>query len=247
MRKLLFSGCLLAACSVSADWQDTLKQFFGGDSSEEKRAVSAPLLSNREVVDGLLQALEIGTKRAVDRLGQVNGFLQEPKVRIPMPDKLRSVEKGLRALGQDKYADEFIATMNHAAEDAVTTATPVFLDAIRQISFDDARRILNGRDDEATRYFQQKTREPLTGKFQPIISKATDKAGLTSAYKKMVSKASFLGDYVNMQELDLDRYVTGKALDGLYLMVAEEEKRIRKDPVARSTELLKKVFSNLDK
>jgi hypothetical protein len=137
--------------------------------------------------------------------------------------------------------------MNHAAEDAVTTAKPIFIDAIRNMSFDDARRILNGRDDEATRYFRKNTSSPLTEAFLPIVSKATDKAGVTSSYKKLVSKASFVGDYVDMQDMDLDRYVTGKALDGLYLILAEEEKRIREDPVARSTDLLKKVFSSLDK
>jgi hypothetical protein len=247
MRTLLLLGSLLVTFTVSAGWQDTLKGLFGGDDGEAKTSSSTvPALSNTEVINGLLQALEVGTKRTVDRLGKTNGFLKDPKVRIPIPDNLRTVEKGLRALGQDKYADEFIETMNHAAEDAVTTATPIFIDAIKNMSFDDARRILNGHDDAATRYFKKNTHTSLTEAFLPIVSKATDKAGVTSSYKKLVSKASFAGDYVNMQDLDIDRYVTGKALDGLYLILAEEEKRIRKDPVARSTELLKKVFSSLD-
>lgn len=210
-------------------------------------------LSNDQVVGGLKEALGNGLQHAIAQLGHDGGFLTNAAVKIPMPEKLRTVEKTLRALKQDKLADDFVATMNHAAEQAVPEATSVFVDAVKQMSIADAKSILTGPNDAATQYFRRTTQTNLFTRFHPIVQKATDKTGATSAYKNMMSKASSttlggtLGGFLGQDSLDLDNYVTGKALDGLFKMVADEEKKIRENPAARTTDLLKQVFGAVTK
>ncbi|MGB5305867.1 MAG: DUF4197 domain-containing protein, partial [Gammaproteobacteria bacterium] len=198
-----------------------------------------------EMVSGLKEALQKGTQFAVDNLGQEGGFLNNAKVRIPMPDSLSWVEKTLRTLRQDKLADEFVTSLNHAAEQAVPEAAAIFGDAISAMSLDDARAILSGPDDAATQYFRTHTEAALTEKMRPIVTEATAKAGVTASYKSMMSRAGSLTSLLSSDTTDLDGYVTGKTLDGLFLMVAEEEQRIRENPLARSTDLLKKVFGSV--
>ena len=159
-----------------------------------------------------------------------------------MPDSLSWVEKSLRILHQDELADEFIATMNHAAEQAVPEAATIFGDAIQDMSMEDAKGILTGPDDSATQYFRTKTEAALTEKMRPIVEQATARTGVTSAYKNITASAGGLTSMLSSDATDLDGYVTGKTLDGLFLMIAEEEKKIRENPLARSTDLLKKVF-----
>jgi hypothetical protein len=188
-------------------------------------------------------------QHAVTNLGHDGGFLTNLDVKIPIPAKLQSVEKTLRFLKQDKMADEFVATMNHSAEQAVPQAAGVFGDAIKAMSIQDAKNILTGTNNAATQYFRRVTQTNLFAKFLPIVKQATDQTGVTSAYNRFMEKASqnnplgSLGEsLLGAESVDLDSYVPGKALDGLFTMIAQEEARIRQNPVARTSELLQKVF-----
>lgn len=221
----------LACAGVVDDWlKEQLKQ----------RETPTSLDANT-VAAGLREALEQGTRRAVDTLGRENGFWSHPRLRIPVPDKLQSVERGLRRFGQDKVADDFVHSLNRAAEQATPAARAIFVGAIRKMTIQDALGILKGPPDSATQYFRRQTEAPLTTAFHPIVVRATDSVGVTARYKQLVKKAEPLG-LVDTHELNLDDYVTRKALDGLFQLVAEEEKRIREDPVARTTELLRTMF-----
>ena len=237
---LIASNPLQAGLS---DMFDKLKGSVTGGSPASTTAMSA--LTNDEMISGLKDALGKGTQYAVDNLGKEGGFLDNASVRIPMPKSLSWVEKTLRTLRQDKLADEFVASMNHAAERAVPEAAAVFGDAIQQMTLEDARGILSGPDDAATQYFRKTTSATLTEKMRPIVEQATAATGVTSSYKNMMSKAGGMTSLLSSDATDLDGYVTEKTLDGLFLMVAEEEKRIRQNPLARSTDLLKKVFGSI--
>lgn len=210
---------------------------------------SVQSLSEDQVVLGLQEALGRGVQHAIAQLGRDGGFLTNLQVRIPMPQKLQTVEKTLRSLGQDRLADDFIATMNHAAEQAVPQAANVFIDAVQRMSIQDAKAILVGPEDSATQYFRRVTQTNLYVRFLPIVKTATDQAGVTSAYKRLMSEGSQNKYFSTLESLvlknqpeDIDQYVTERALDGLFKMVAQEEAHIRKDPVARTSELLQKVF-----
>lgn len=198
-------------------------------------------VSSTEATSGLKETLTRGAEMAVDQLGKPNGFLGDPKVRIPLPDSIRSSEKMLRTLGAGKYADQLIDTMNHAAEMAVAEAKPILVNAVKNMSFSDARAILSGGDDAATQYFKRATSADLTTKFMPIVKEATAKVQLADKYNKYAGKASKFG-VLDEKDANLDQYVTKKALDGLFLMIAEQEKAIRKDPISTGSALLKKLF-----
>ena len=226
-------------------------------STTNSSASSAALngLSQDQLVGGLKQALSNGLQHAVGQLGHSGGFLTNLNVKIQMPDKLLLVEKTLHSLKQDKLADDFVASMNHAAEQAVPEATAVFADAVRQMSIDDAKAILTGPTNAATEYFRRTTSTNLFARFHPIVQKATASAGVTSTYKKMTAAASgssnsymkSLGGLMGSDAMDVDSYVTNKALDGLFKMVADEEAKIRANPAARTTDLLKQVFGAAQK
>src|ERR1043166_588702 len=241
--------------SVTCARADVL-DFLGlrGKSTNQPSASQSGLnsLSQDQVVQGLKDALGQGVQQAVGQLGHDGGFLTNLSVRITMPEKLRAVEKTLRKLKQDTLADEFVATMNHAAEQAVPVATPVFIEAIKTMSIEDAKAILTGPNDAATQYFQRVTRTNLHEKFLPIVKTATDKTGVTSTYKKLMDKLEeiklfgSLGEkLISKENVDIDAYVTDKALDGLFVMVAAEEKRIRQNANARTTDVMQKVFGAL--
>ncbi len=203
-------------------------------------------IADSEISGGLKEALSNGVRFAIDTLGKENGFLNDVRVKIPLPNSLQKVEKGLRLAGQGKVVDEFVASMNHAAEKAVPVAIDVFVEAIKQMSFDDARKILfSSESDSATQFFRRTSEENLRGKFRPIVEKFTAEAGVTNKYKTMIGKYGFAAKLLGGDATDLDGYVTQKALDGLFLMVAQEELKIRKDPISRTTSLLKKVFGIL--
>ncbi len=244
MRRLfvsVFGAILLTIVNIgtaSADFSSLLKQLTGTDS--QSSTVSA--LSNSEMVGGLKEALAQGVRTAVKSLGKTDGYLGAADVRIPLPDTLSKIEGALRAVGQDALADEFVTTMNRAAEQAVPEAAEIFGNAISKMTLDDAKKILNGPDDAATDYFRRTSGEALVDRMHPIVASATDKVGVTSSYKSMMAKAGILAQFMDTKDLDLDRYVTGKAVDGLFKRVADEEKQIRQDPLARSTDLMKKVF-----
>ena len=199
---------------------------------------------NEEIVQGLKEALTRGATAAVNGLGKPGGFLKNDRVRIALPDKARKAERALRKVGAGKAADQLIDTMNRAAETAVVEAKPVLWQAVKQMSLKDATEILRGKDDAATQYFRGATSTELTAKLRPIVEAATAKVGVAQKYEKFAGKASQLG-LLDAKEADLDAYVTEKALDGLFLMIADEEKAIRKDPLATGSSLLKKVFGGL--
>jgi len=235
--------CISPVIAGLSDYLDTLKGAMQTDTATAP--ATAASLSDAEVVSGLKAALEEGTRYAVDTLGREGGYLDNANVRIPMPDSLVWVEKSLRTLGQEQLADEFVASMNHAAEQAVPEAAAIFSNAIQAMTLDDARAILGGPDDAATRYFRNHTETTLTQRMLPIVTRATENTGVTAAYKRMLAGTGGITGLLAGDATDIDGYVTQQALDGLFSMVAVEEKRIRENPVARSSELLKKVFGSV--
>lgn len=215
-------------------------------TSKTKTKKTIVKVTDMEISGGLKEALSKGVKFAINTLGKENGFLDNARVKIPLPKSLQKLEKGLRLAGQGKVVDEFVGSMNHAAEKAVPVAIDVFVDAIKQMSFDDARKILfSGQNDSATQFFRRTGEETLRGKFRPIVEEFTEKTGVTNKYKTMIGKAGFAAQFLGKDATDLDGYVTQKALDGLFLLVADEEKKIRENPLGRTTSLLKKVFGIL--
>lgn len=227
-----------------AGFGDFLKQ---ADELLNKNTTTASSshLSDSRINAGLKQALSIGAERAITLLGARGGFLNDKSVRIPLPGMLKSVGKGLRAIGQGKYVDQFETTVNRAAEDAVPKTLEIVKQTVANMTLDDVRGILNGGDDAATRFLQRRAGASLHAVIKPIVAKATDKSGATAAYKKLNDKAGkTLGGFLNTELTDLDDYVTSKTLDGLFVKLAVEEKKIRKDPLARTTDLLKQVFAN---
>ncbi|MFH1194132.1 MAG: DUF4197 domain-containing protein [bacterium] len=197
--------------------------------------------SDADIVNGLKEALTIGSGNAVDIVSKLDGYYSNPSIKILLPDEIKSVEKTARQFGLGKQVDEFELSMNRAAESAAKEATSLFWDAIKQMTFEDAKKILAGKENEATLYFKDKTSGKLHVAFKPIINNSMESVGVTKSYQSLSTSISKL-PFVNVTSTDLDEYVTNKALDGLFMMLAEEEKKIRTDPAARVTDLLKKVF-----
>ncbi|MDX1252491.1 MAG: DUF4197 domain-containing protein [Gammaproteobacteria bacterium] len=209
-------------------------------------AASLEDLSNKDVVSGLKEALTQSSSAAVGKLGQENGFFGNDKVKIPLPDNLRKVEGMMRTFGMGKQADELILAMNRAAEAAVPEAKTLLIDAAKKMTVQDAKGILTGGDDAATAYFRKNTETQLTQKFLPIVKQSTAKVGLAQSYNSLAGKAAKFG-LANEKQATIENYVTAKALDGLYLMMAEEEKAIRANPLERTGTYIQKVFGILRK
>lgn len=234
-----FLVSVLMLCSVisvqAAELKDMLRSFGstpkGSQSSSDEGTAAA----------GLKEALAVGTENAVKSLSKPDGYFGNELVKILMPEKLRTVADVMKRVGYQKQVDEFVLSMNRAAEKAAPEAASIFGDAIREMTFDDARKILAGGDTSATDFFKEKTHDRLYAKFKPIISSSMDKVGTTRSYKEMMGKYESL-PFMSSQSFDLDHYVTNKALDGLFLVVGQEEKNIRTNPAARTTDLLKSVF-----
>lgn len=207
----------------------------------QARALS---LSDADASAGLKEALQRGAEVAVGLLGKTDGFLGNPKVRIPLPSGLDSAAKLMRGLGQGAQVDELVTAMNRAAESAVPEAKPLLIDAVHSMTVTDARKILTGGQTSVTKFFAGKTRKPLGIKFLPIVTSHTEKVALAQKYNAVAGQASGFG-LVKKEDANVQQYVTGKALDGLYYMIGEEERRIRKDPVGTGSALLKKVFGAL--
>jgi len=243
--KLALVVLLALSTSCYAGWQDFLKEqvdSFSSDGASTDKLAS--VLSNDEVIAGLKQALEKGTEYAVEYLGKTDGFFANESVKIPMPEQLQMVEDTLRKLGQDKYADEFVLTMNRAAEEAVPLTLDILEQGVTGMTIQDAKGILNGPDDAATSYLRKFGGEQMRGKIAPIVSDATDRTGVTKQYKNLFNQMGFLNQVLDPDDYDIDKYVTQKTLDGLFLMIAEQEQKIRENPVERTTDLLKKVFGS---
>ncbi len=203
-------------------------------------------LSNQDAVSGLKAALEKGSGVAVDLLGRTDGFFGNGAVKIPLPDSLKKYEKLMHSVGMGKYADELVLTMNRAAEAAVPEAKKLFVDSIKKMSVQDAKGILTGGQTSGTDYFRRSTTDQLRVRFLPIVKKATAKVKLAEKYNQYAQKGVQFG-LVKKEQANLDDYVTQKALDGLFFMVAEEEKKIRQDPVKAGSRIISKVFGLLKK
>jgi hypothetical protein len=225
---------LFTAFPASAQLDKILKGLGVGEKSG---------LSDVKIGSGLKEALQIGTENAVSLTGKTDGYFLNQVIKILMPEKLKTFEKGLRAVGYGPKVDEFVISMNRAAEKAAPAAKQIFWDAIGEMTFDDARKILSGNETAATQYFKGKTTNKLTSAFKPVVNKSMNEVGVTRQYKELVGRYESI-PFVKKESFDLDQYVVTKALDGLFHMVGEEEKKIRKNPAARTTDLLKEVFGS---
>jgi hypothetical protein len=201
-------------------------------------------ITQREALAGLRTALERGALASVAALGRTDGFLGNPQVKIPLPDSLTRAERLARRMGYTEQVDELVVAMNRAAEAAVPEARNLLVDAVKKMSAQDAKAILTGGDTAGTAYFRKTSDAALRARFLPIVKEATAKVGVAQYYREFARPAAALG-LVKTEDVDLDQYVTRKALDGLYFMLGEEEKKIRKDPVATGSAILRKVFGAL--
>lgn len=202
-----------------------------------------PKLDGAKIAAGLKEALKIGTENTVRQAGQVDGFYQNPTIKILLPDQLLKMEKVLRQLGLGAQVDQFVLSLNRAAERATPAAKDIFWGAIKEMTFEDAITIFKGNDTAATDYFQDKTSAKLRTAFLPAVSQATDEADVTRIYKQItleIGKIKFL----NYNPIDIDEYIVIKTLDGLFYLLGEEERKIRQDPAAQVTKLLKEVFGS---
>ncbi|WP_066272367.1 DUF4197 domain-containing protein [Hydrogenophaga palleronii] len=210
-------------------------------AQQHARALSLGDLSQADASQGIKVALEKGAVAAVALLGKTDGFLGNPKVRIPLPGFLEDASKLLKLTGQGKRVDELVTSMNRAAEAAVPMGRDVLVNAVKSMSVTDAKNILTGGENSVTQFFADKTRSPLGEKFLPIVTQATEKVGLAKTYNKVAGKAAGIG-LVKGEDANIQRYVTGKSLDGLYTIIGEEERKIRQDPVGTGSAILQKVF-----
>jgi len=249
MKKVL--GVTLLASSLSftgfshAGWVDFIEDAkkTGGELLKQQLEADQSI-DNETLLNGLREALAVGSERAVELIGQPGGYLDDQQIRIPMPTGLSQAAPILEKFGLGSQVEQFETSINRAAEQAVPQAIPLLLETIRGMTFDDVRRIYEGADDAATRYLQEKLGPKLAELFTPPVSDALSSVGATRYYNDLANEARkvpLVGDRV---ELDLTQYVTQAALDGLFLKLADEERRIREDPVARSTELLKQLWGS---
>ena len=228
-----FAVVMLAAGPASAQLDRIWRDLFPGPSGS---------LSDAKVGAGLKEALQVGTQNAVGLTGRPDGYFLNQAIKILMPEKLRNLEGGLRMVGYGPQVDEFVLSMNRAAERAAPYGKQTFWDAIGEMTFDDARKILSGSQTAVTDYFRVKTTDKLTAAFHPIVDRAMNEVGVTRQYKDLVGRFQAI-PFMRMESFDLDGYVDGKGLDGLFHMVAQEEIKIRTNPAARVTDLLKEVFA----
>ena len=240
MNKIKIFGLVLSIIFI-------LPQFvFAGDLEniyKKLQTSSVRSLDYRTITSGLKEALSLGTAKAVKLVSVENGYLRNEAIKILLPEKIQMMSEVLRKAGFDKEVDAFILSMNRAAEKAAPKAKPILIDAIKEMNFQDARNILNGGSTAATEYFQGKTSTKLSSAFQPVISSSMNKTGVTKSYKALKNKYLSILPLSTTESLDLDHYVTTKALDGLFHTLGQEEIKIRTNPKARTTEILKKVFA----
>ena len=236
MKRIMYAVLLVFVFSTTAVYAGLLDTAIKGVGSPASEGIS-----NDTAVSGLKEALSIGTENAVKNVSQTDGYFGNKMIKVLMPEKIQKVADVLSKVGYQKEVDEFILSMNRAAEKAAPKAASFFVGAIKEMSIDDARGILNGGDTAAMEFFRKKTHDQIYEAFKPIISTSMDEVGATRSYKNMMSKYESI-PFMDKQSLDLDHYVTNKSLDGLFYMVGQEEKKIRTDPAARVTDLLKTVF-----
>ena len=232
---LLSALVLLSAVPASAQLDQILKEM---DTYSRPGVGTSP---DAKIGAALQQALQVGTENAVKLTGKTDGYFTNKAIKILMPERLRTIERGLRTAGYGSDVDKLVLSMNRAAERAAPEAKKIFWDAIGKMTIDDAQRILNGTPTAATDYFKDKTSASLTLAFRPIVDRAMDEVGTARQYNDLLGQAKAI-PFLKTENYDLDRYVVGKALDGLFHVVGDEERKIRTDPAARVTDLLKQVF-----
>jgi len=235
MRFLLLAAILSVTCSAQTQLGDILKK-----ADEALNQHSTTNLSDDKIISGLKQALQVSTGKAVSLTGKPDGFLKNEAIKILVPPKLQTLGKGMRMLGMGAQVDELEVGMNRAAEQATPYAKQIFLDAVKKMTFDDARQILTGGDTAATEYFKRTSSADLTTAFTPIVKQSMQRVGVVQQYDRVINSAP--GGSALAGQFDLTKYVVGKTLDGLFFMLGEEEKKIRKDPAAQTTALLREVF-----
>ena len=244
MKKYPHMGCLVMmavlAFSVHVGIASSLSDM--AKEAQKKLGGSTGALSNADITAGLKEALQVGTEKAVGLVSQPDGFYKNPAIKIPLPESVQKADKLLRAAGYGDKIDAFELSMNRAAERAAPEAKSIFWDAIADMNFDDAQKILKGRDNEATLYFKDTTSARLEEVFKPIVQDAMGEVGVTRYYQDLSNKIASM-PFGKSAGFDLDQYVTDGALDGLFKMLAEQEKQIRTQPAARVTDLLQKVFA----
>ncbi|MBP1838810.1 DUF4197 domain-containing protein [Formosa algae] len=255
MKHIIITACLLLSLSTSAQTLSELANSVknsitksSSDSSSSDSSTSSTLstlLSDTDIASGLREALNLGIEEQVEKLTQTDGFYKNDLVKIVMPSELQKVDTALRSVGLGSLADEGIKALNRAAEDAVKEATPIFVDAVKDITFDDAKTILLGEDTAATTYLTAKTETSLYDKFSPVINESFSKVGADKIWSTIISKYNSM-PFVSQVNPDLTDYVTNEALEGVYTMIAVEEKEIRNSTAARSTDLLQSVFKLQD-
>jgi hypothetical protein len=237
MRKTSFVVACFLVFSTTVSFAGFLDKVVKGIGASTKEKA----LDTDTMVSGLKEALSVGTEKAVKSVSQLDGYFGNEIIKILMPEKIQKVATTLKKVGFGEQVDEFVLSMNRAAENAAPKAASFFGDAIREMTFEDAKKILEGGDTAATDYFEEKTHDKIYGAFKPAISSSMDEVGVTRSYKDMMRKYESI-PFADKKSMDLDDYVTNKALDGLFFTVGEEEKKIRTDPAARVTDLLKQVF-----
>ncbi len=254
MRKLIVVSALAVFMTQASAFdfsvlKDAVKSTGNGsiaDTNAASNTGGVNSLSNAEANGGLKEALTQGVGKAVASLGAADGFFGNSAVKIPLPDSLKKIQKGMKFMGMGKRSDELILKMNRAAEAAVPEAKTLLVDSIKKMSLADAKAILTGPQDAATQYFKKTTSAQMGEKFLPIVTKATADVQLADSYNKYAEMGSKFG-VVKKEDANINQYVTKKALDGLYYMVAQEEAAIRKDPLGQASSLLKKVFGSINK
>jgi len=238
---IIFSGLVFLIPVQGFSFFDKVLE--GLDGLESVGLAVSSGLGEDKVIAGLKEALEVGIGNAVNLTGVTGGFLQNEAIKIAMPSQLQQFDQALRMVGYGPQLDAFVVSMNRGAEQATALATPIFLDAIKDMSFEDAKGILEGGDTAATEYFQEKTTDKLSEMFRPQVEAALNQVGVTKQYRELIGRYDSL-PFVGSVAFDPDQYVVDHSLKGLFHVVAEEERKIRTDPGARVTELLQEVFSS---
>jgi uncharacterized protein DUF4197 len=235
MRPALLAVLLLVCCSAHGQLEEILKK---ADESLNRRSASS--LSNDKIIAGLKEALQVSTGKAVALTGKRDGFLKNAAIKILLPEKLRTAASGMRMLGMGAQVDALEVGMNRAAEQATPQAKQIFLNAVKRMTFADARQILTGGDTAATDYFKRQSSAELTTAFAPIVHRSMENVGVVQQYNRVLNSTP--GGSALAGRFDLDKYVVGKTLDGLFYMLGQEEKKIRQNPAAQTTALLREVF-----
>ena len=227
---------------VTAQVKSAAGDLGSATGNESESGALSVLLDRDEIIGGLKEALAVGTEKAISYLGQEDGFFANTEVRVPLPQDLKYLRNAMRLIGREKDVDTFVLTMNRAAEAAVPQAGAIFANALREMTVSDAQDILKGNSDEATQFFKRTTSGSLTELILPVVRTTTEATGVTSQYKAITSKLKMIGKFSESQAMELDVFITEKALDGLFYMIGKEEEEIRANPAARTTDLLKRVF-----